>query len=129
MEEVIYYLELKNEYYEKFFNATKSLLDFMRENRWDMFRSFVDLRERTIHMIRTYDFKIARAFASIDVTQCRLATYRSRVKQLLDERRIWIDRILTLDLELLGRIDEVKSDELQKLRQSVSATQILASKD
>ena len=58
MEEVIYYLELKNQYYEKFHNVTKRLLEYVQQNRWDILPSFVDTRERILHIIRSYDFKI-----------------------------------------------------------------------
>jgi hypothetical protein len=124
MEEVIYYLELKNQYYEKFFNVTKRLLDYVHQNRWDILPSFVDTRERIIHIIRSYDFKIARAFSSVDVSQCLLGVYRNRVKELLDGRKTWVDRILVVDLELLSRIDEVKSEGLRDFKRDISKTQL-----
>ncbi len=124
MEEVIYYLELKNQYYEKFHNVTKRLLDYVQQNRWDILPSFVDSRERILHIIRSYDFKIARTFSTVDVTQCCLDIYRKRVRELLEARKQWVDRILLVDLELLSRIDDVKTENIRDLRRSLTESQV-----
>jgi hypothetical protein len=62
MEEVIHYLDLKNQYYEKFHTMTLKFLESANRDRWDDIDAFVDNRERILNIIRSFDFKIAKAF-------------------------------------------------------------------
>ena len=119
MEEVIHYLELKNQYYEKFHAMTCKFLEQARENRWDDLDFFVDNRERILNIIRSYDFKIAKLFEEQDLTKLDLHVYRPRVKSLLESREQWVKKIVAVDLELVSKIDEMKSETIRDLKRSV----------
>jgi hypothetical protein len=123
MEEVIYYLELKNQYYEKFLSITEKFLAHVQQDQWDSIDYFVDNRERILNIIRSYDCKIAELFQQIDVTSARLETYSNRVKDLLERREALGKRIMDQDLELIGRIDEVRTDTIKELKKTQDATQ------
>lgn len=127
MEEVLHYLELKNQYYEKFHNITAKFLAQTAENRWDDMEFFVDNRERILNIIRSFDFKIASLFEAADLAERDLDIYRPRVKQLLDQRAEWASRIVAQDLELISRIDEMKSDTIRELKRTVETSQHVGS--
>jgi hypothetical protein len=119
MEEILHYLELKNQYYEKFCSMSAKFLARTYDNLWDDLTFFVDNRERILNIIRSYDFKIAKLFNEIDTTTLDLAMYRPRVKMLLDRRTELAKRIVDVDLELISRIDEMKTDTIRDLKKTV----------
>ena len=121
MEEVIYYLELKNQYYEKFYSVTAKFLESARQNQWEHVEFFVDNRERILNIIRSFDFNIAKAFESLDLEAHDITLYRARVKELLDKRAVLAQKIVALDLELISRIDEVKTDTVKDLRKALES--------
>lgn len=127
MEEVLHYLELKNRYYEKFHSITAKFLAQTAQGNWDDLEFFVDNRERILNIIRSFDFKIANLFEAADVSGEDVELYRPRVKALLDARTQWADRIVQQDLELISRIDEMKSDTIRELKRSVETAQQLES--
>lgn len=118
MEEVIHYLDLKNQYYEKFFAVTTRFLEDARLDRWEDLTAFVDTRERILNILRSYDFKIAALFEELHLTEEDLLRYRPRVKSLFDRRTHLVQRIVAEDLELIGIIDERKSDAIGELRRA-----------
>src|SRR4051812_49119404 len=65
MDEVIYYLELKNQYYEKFHQMTRKFLEKASQNNWDGLDFFVENRERVLKIIQYFDHKIATILKSI----------------------------------------------------------------
>ena len=130
MEEVIHYLELKNQYYEKFYNLTQKFLQLAEDKRWNDVELFVDNRERILSIIRSYDFKIAEVFEQIDVTQVDLNLYRTRVHSLLESRKSWVDKIVALDLELISKVEDMKSETIKELKKTVEThNQINSFKD
>lgn len=127
MEEVIHYLELKNQYYEKFCSVTARFLEQAANDKWDELEFFVDNRERILNIIRSYDFRIARAFESADVSQTNLDSFRPQVKALMDKRAALASRIVALDLELIARLDDVKSETIRELKKTLETSQQLGS--
>lgn len=127
MEEVIHYLELKNQYYEKFHAMTAKFLASAAANQWEDLELFVDNRERILNIIRSYDFKIAQRFEQVDIGDCNLDVYRGRVQGLLHARKAWADKIVSLDLELISRIDEMKCDTIRELKRTLQTNQQVSS--
>lgn len=121
MEEVLHYLQLKNQYYEKFLSITQRFLENANNNKWDDLEFFVDNRERILNIIRSYDFKVARAFQRADV-KSDSEYYGKRVRELLDKRTQLANKIVALDLELIAKIDEIKSETVRELKRSVETT-------
>ncbi len=122
MEEILHYLELKNQYYEKFCSMSAKYLARTYDNAWDDLTFFVDNRERILNIIRSFDFKIAKLFQDIDPTALDLTMYRPRVKALLDRRTELAKRIVEVDLELISRIDDMKSETIRDLKKSVETS-------
>ncbi len=127
MEEVIHYLQLKNQYYEKFFSVTVKFLDQANQGKWDGLEFFVDNRERILNIIRSYDFKIAKAFQKLDGNRCDSEYYGRRVKELLERRTQLAHKIVTIDLELISKIEEMKNDTIKDLKQTVQTQAGLSS--
>ena len=125
MEEVIYYLELKNTYYEKFLSVTERFLEQARQDRWDNLDYFVDNRDRILNIIRSYDFKIAELFQNVDIAAGRLEAYGGRVKELLERREALGKKIIDQDLELIGKIDEVRGETIRDLKRTQETGQKL----
>lgn len=119
MEEVLHYLDLKNRYYEKFITLTERFLAEARSEHWDRLPEVADSRERILHILRSFDFKIANLFDDLDLGHFDLDQYRDRVKAHFTRREELVQRIVALDLELIGRLDELKSEALKDLRQRV----------
>src|SRR5215210_2054782 len=119
MEEVIHYLELKNQYYEKLHSMTVKFLGLAQQNRWEGLELFVDNRDRVLNMIRSYDFRIAGLFDGMDLTSPDLDVYKDRVKALLDARADWAGRTVKLDLDLISRMEEIKADTIRELKKAM----------
>ena len=127
MEEVIHYLELKNQYYEKFYTITSKFLDQIIRDDWKGLDLVVDNRERILNILRSFDMKIAELFDRLDVQQTQVDLYRSRVKSLMDKRTEWVNKIVRLDLDLIAKIEDVKTDTIRELRRTVETGQQLHS--
>jgi hypothetical protein len=80
-----------------------------------------DSRERILHILRSFDFKIANLFEDLDLGTFDLEAYRDRVHSHFTRREELVQRIVALDLELIGRLDELKTEALKDLRQRVEA--------
>lgn len=121
MEEVLHYLQLKNQYYEKFLTTTQRFIEQANQGKWEDLEFFVDNRERILNIIRSYDFKVARAFQKAEVTN-ENDYYGKRVRELLDRRTALANKIVSLDLELIAKIDEIKSETVRELKKSVETS-------
>jgi len=127
MEEVLHYLELKNNYYEKFYTITLKFIEQANQNRWDEIELFVDNRERILNIIHSFDFKISENFQMLQLSAEELDIYRARVKSLMEARAEWAQRIVTLDLELISKMDEMKTETIRELKRSMETNQQLNS--
>ena len=119
MEEVIEYLRLKNDYYEKFLSITAKFLSEARQNRWDDLDFFVENRERILNIIRSFELKIAKVVNQKPNDDAAVAKYKPTVKSLLEQRKALADKIVALDLELISKIDEMKSETIKDLKKTV----------
>lgn len=127
MEEVIHYLELKNQYYEKFYNVTLKFLRQPSEDKWNNIEFFVDNRERILNIIRSFDFKIAHFFDGRSPADINVERYREQVRRLMEVRSQWASKIVTLDLELSSKIDEMKTETIRELKRVQETSQALDS--
>lgn len=116
MEEVLHYLELKNDYYEKFYLVTKSLLEGIHHGVWNKIHDCIDIRERILKAIHSLDYRVAEVFLRIENKGIRLNAYGTRVRALLKKRAEWITQIVALDLELISRFDDIKSEHIRELK-------------
>jgi len=123
MEEVLHYLDLKNQYYDKFHSMTVKFLENIAQDKWEDVDVFVDNRERILNIIRSFDFKIAKAFEEIDTSRCSIELYRPRVKAMLDRRAEIAKKIVALDLELISKMDDIKSETIRELKKCVETSQ------
>jgi len=129
MDQVIHYLELKNTYYEKFYNVTAKFLAQAVQDRWDDIEFFVDNRERILNIIRSFDFKISKLLDSVELEDRQVIQYRPQVKSLLDTRAAIAQRIVAQDLDLIHRIDEMKTDTIRELKKTLETSQQMSSFD
>lgn len=127
MEEVLHYLELKNQYYEKFYTVTLRFMAQAAQNNWADIELFVDNRERILNIIRSYDFKIAKHFQAVSLENSEVNDYRDKVQDLLKVRGEWAQKIVTLDLELMTKMDEVKTETIRELKRSVEVSHQIGS--
>lgn len=122
MDEVLHYLELKNQYLEKFHSLTERFLDQARQDRWEDLELFVDNRERILNIIHSYDYKIAQRFSKLNLDPESIKACRSTVKSLLDLRESLAKKIVVLDLELMTKIDEMKTDTIRELKKNLQTS-------
>jgi hypothetical protein len=127
MEEVLHYLQLKNQFYEKFYALTVKFIDQANQNQWDDMELFLDNRERILNIIHSFDFKIANLFQKLNLSRNDLERFRAPVRELLDERKNWADKIVALDLDLISKMEDIKTETIRELKKSVETTQQLNS--
>lgn len=118
MEEVLYYLELKNQFFEKLLAMTEDFLAKAKNNLWARVNQFTEDRERVLDMIRTFESKIAQKFATVHLSADEVQFYQPLVKEHFRKREALVHRIVNLDLELIARIDEIKSERILELTQT-----------
>ena len=127
MEEVLHYLELKNQYYEKFYHLTLKFIDQVEKDQWADIDLFVDNRDRILNIINSFDHKIAKCMQQMHLTDLELRRYKTQVKELIAIRQAVAEKIFAADLELISKIDDVKSETIRELKQSLeTANQINA---
>lgn len=126
MDDVLQYLEMKNHYYEKFFALSKKFLDQISKNQWDDLEYFVDNRERILSIIRSFDFQISKSMEGRNVSDSEASKYKENVEALLGKRTELAAKIVALDLELISKIDEYKSDTIKDLKKTVETQQHVA---
>jgi hypothetical protein len=129
MEEVLHYLQLKNQFYEKFYALTVKFIAQANQNQWDDMELFLDNRERILNIIHSFDYKIANLFQKVNLSRNDLERFRSPVRELLDARKSWADKIVALDLELITKMEDIKSETIRELKKSVETSQHLNSYD
>ncbi|MEZ4749702.1 MAG: hypothetical protein R3B54_03465 [Bdellovibrionota bacterium] len=127
MDELLGYLKLKNQYFEKFLKVTRQFLQSSDEQKWHDISFFVDNRERILNIIRYFDHKIARLFNAQQMENVDVVRYRPEVKKLLHERERLAKKIVKMDLELISTIDEMKSETIGELKRSMDAKRQLNS--
>ena len=118
MEEVLYYLELKNQFFEKLLAMTEDFLSKAKNNLWTRVNQFTEDRERVLDMIRTFESKIAQKFSNVHLSADEVQFYQPLVKEHFRKRESLVHRIVNLDLELIARIDEIKSERILELTQT-----------
>lgn len=119
MQEVLEYLQMKNHYYEKFYSLTEKFLAQVEKNNWDDIQFFVDNRERLLNIIRSFDHKIASVFDQTKLSPSEMNELKPKVKELLDKRASIAKKIVSIDLHLISRIDDHKSDTIRELKKTM----------
>ncbi len=119
MEEIIQYLEMKNKYYAKFFSISTKFLEETNNDHWDNLNFFVENRERLLNIIRSLDQKIARAFKESATTEEEMNSYRKTLKGLFDHKKHLGDQIIAIDLQLISKIDAMKTQTIKKLKSTL----------
>lgn len=119
MEKVLYYLDLKNNYYEKMYAMTLKQSEKAARGDWADLELFVENRERILNLLRSYDFKIATSFEKEQHRGAELNQYAEAVKILLENRKIWADKIIALDLLLMSKMEEFKNETIRELKKTV----------
>lgn len=127
MEKVLHYLELKNQYYEKFYQITSTFIEKADRDNWDDLEYLVDNRERILHIIRYFDHKIGLRMKDAPIQNETISLYGDRVSALLARRKNLANLIVTTDRDLISRLDEVKSETIKELKQSMDTTRKVGS--
>lgn len=123
MEEILHYLKMKNEFYEKFYQLTKKFLTQVQKNQWEGLELFMDNRERVLSIIKTFDLKMGALFEQLHLNEQQVAFYKIEVKDLLNKREKLVQKIVALDLEILPLMEEIKSETIQELKKNIEIKQ------
>lgn len=127
MDEVIYYLELKNQYYEKFQQMTRRFLDKASQNQWEGLDFFVENRERVLKIIQYFDHKIAMQLQAIPNGTTDVEAYREQVREIMKRRHILGQSIVQLDLELVSKLEDVRNETIRELKKTQDYGKTLSS--
>jgi len=122
MMRIITLMNQKNHYLEKFYSLNESELLRMAKKDFDNVESFYQMRDKILELIRYLDAQIDRLQADSDgdITQ----DIRRQMRECLNIKDEYVNRILAQDLEILSCIETAKSNiirELQEIRKSKSA--------
>jgi len=116
MDEVLECLVLKNHYYEKFYELTLKFLRVANKNQWDETASFVEDRERILSIIRSFDLKMGKLNPKLMNSTVSVDLYQEQVRKLMQVRNNWVTKIVALDLEIISKMDEIKSETIRELK-------------
>ena len=94
-------------------------------DHWDNLRFFVENRERLLNIIRSLDQKIARAFKESTANENELNSYKDTLKKLFDRKKYLGEQIISIDLQLISKIDMMKTQTIQKLKSTLQTSQQL----
>lgn len=123
MEEILQYLEMKNHYYQKFYNVTHKFLDKVSRNEWEQTEFFVESRDRILSIIRSFDVKISRCMAEMKKDSEPTAIEKALLKKISQEKKMIGEKILEIDLRLITAIDDYKTETIKELQKTVKAQQ------
>jgi len=127
MEEVINYLQIKNNYYEKFLTISTKFLEETNSDQWQNLNFFIENRERLLNIIRSLDQKIARAFKESNANEEEMNSYREALKTLFDRKKNLGEKIIAVDLQLISKIDQMKTETIKRLKSDLKTTHQIVS--
>ena len=55
MDEVLYYLDLKNQFFQQLLSMTEDFLSKTKQNLWNQVNQFTEDREQVLEMIHTFE--------------------------------------------------------------------------
>lgn len=116
VEQIVHYLELKNQYYEKFHSMTRKFIESSQKDEWSDLQFFVENRERVLKIIQYFDHKVATLLQAVPSESPEVESHRARVQELMKARYDMGQRILEQDLELISRLEELKSETIRELK-------------
>lgn len=127
MGEVLYYLELKNQYYEKFESMTRRFLEKANQNHWEGLDFFVENRERVLKIIHYFDHRIEAILRALPTGSPEVDEYRAQVQGIMKRRYSLGQTIVQLDLELISKLEEFRNETIRELKKTQELGQKLGS--
>jgi len=115
MQEIIDFLEEKNQCLEKFYSLNEVELLNFTEGNFDHLETFYQSREFLLELIQKIDFKIEE-FNSCNLSQPNITnTQRRLVLESISYKNNLVTRILAQDLQILSIIEKTKSGIIKEL--------------
>ena len=121
MQKIISLLEQKNHYLEKFYSLNEDELINFSQGIFDTVEDFYKMRDHLLKMIKYLDSEVEKVQTdpSVQIT----AEGKAQVREALNIKDEYVNRILAQDLEILSCIELAKSNiirELQEIRKTKS---------
>ncbi len=111
------YLELKQTYLKKLLELTQTFLKTCDSECTGLFE-FVQNRERLIHIIQDLEKKTLVMSELPEANASNWTAYKTQAEHLWAERNEIVRDILQCDLELMTRVENLRSQTILELQQS-----------
>lgn len=112
---IINLLNTKNHYLEKFYSLNEEHIFRLQQGEIDFLEAFYDRREKIIETVQYIESRLQQEQTLIGDSNVTDQD-RRQIRQALSVKDEFVRRILDQDLEILARIDTIKSNIIQELR-------------
>lgn len=123
MQRVVELLKQKNHFLEKFCALTEQEIKKFFDGNFESLEYFYQTREDILKMIKYIDESVNQVNMQT-INQVASEEIKNQIEEQLNTKNQYVNRILSLDLEVLSCIEEAKSSiikELQGLRKNKKA--------
>ncbi len=111
---IINLLNSKNHYLEKFYTLNEEHILRFHQGEIEFLEDFYDRREKILETIQYIDTRIEQEQSLVGDSVSELD--RKQIWEALTVKDEFVRRILDQDLEILAKMDEIKSNIIQELR-------------
>ncbi|MEW6057367.1 MAG: flagellar export chaperone FlgN [Bdellovibrionota bacterium] len=121
MPNIVELLERKNVCFRNFYKLCEYFLEEIAQGETKNLEDFQRRRQKLIKVIEELESKISLWIAESGADENLKESYsdetRSKISQLLDQKDSLVHSILNIDLQILGHIDRLKSQTIQRLQE------------
>ncbi len=123
---LIQFLNEKNHFLEKFYALNESQISKLQQGHFDSIEMFYNQREDLLKIIKYIDAEIQKAHSlHKDMNGEFNENEKSAIRSALRAKESYVRRILEQDLQILGMIDEAKSQIIRELKDIAKARKAL----
>ena len=120
-------LNEKNHFLEKFCSLNENQINKLQQGMFDDIERFYNQREDLLKILKYVDSEINKSHMTYkDASGAFDAVQKKEIKECLHIKEMYVKKILDQDLEVLGLIDEAKSQIIRELQDIKKASRALS---
>lgn len=116
MERIIELLQERNHYLEKFYSLNEIEIKNLSDGKLENLDYFYENRESILNIIKYLENEIAASQEGLGLNYIPTYEEVQSVKLSLSIKKQFVDKIIDLDLQILNRIEKIKSDVIRELQ-------------
>ena len=120
-------LNEKNHFLEKFYSLNENQITKLQQGMFDDIERFYNQREDILKILKYIDSEINKSYMTYkDASGAFDVGQKKEIKECLHIKEMYVKKILDQDLEVLGLIDEAKSQIIRELQDIKKASRALS---